>query len=278
MKKTIFKYLFVAALTSVFISCSEDDVNTFNGPTTNYFAATSYSINATDDSNTGVEVEIVSTDISTAARSYNVEVDPSSTAVLGTDFTLANNSITIPAGEYSGKLLVTSILTPNTSAGASVVLNLVGSTDISIYNSSATISISHAKCGLTDDAGTELYVGDYTVEQIAGDNTFGEAIVETTVTLASDGMMGRSFESLYLRDFGQAPMTFTFDLNCGNALPGAEMETNLNCSELILLTGIVTSYNTFDDEVLDLTFSEVISADCGAAQSTTTTIRLTKVN
>lgn len=276
MKNKTFKSaILIAFVGAFFISCDKEDVNTFNGPTTDYFSPTSYAINAVDDTSTTTNIEIVSTSVSSTDRTYNLDLDASSTAVLGTDFTLATGTITIPAGSYSGTTEVTSVLTEDTYSGVTAIFNLTGSDNISVYNNVATVNISHSTCAV--DAA--LYTGDYTLEQTAGDNTFGDAFTATTVTLSNSGGTIRSFDSVYLLDAGQGPMTFNFDLNCGTVIPEDEQNTGLSCGATITLSsvdGSNTSYSPFDDSELFITFSENIDG-CAVAEATVTTIKLTKI-
>ncbi|WP_168171963.1 DUF4843 domain-containing protein [Algoriphagus sp. A40] len=70
-----------------------------------------------------VQVNRVSTS-ATAAITVNIAVDPTSTAVKGVHYSLASNSLTIPAGEFVGNFPVT-ILTGNIQPTEAPVLKLV---------------------------------------------------------------------------------------------------------------------------------------------------------
>lgn len=70
-----------------------------------------------------VQVNRVSTS-ATAAVTVNIVVDPTSTAVNGVHYSLASNSLTIPAGEFIGNFPVT-ILTGNIQPTEAPVLKLV---------------------------------------------------------------------------------------------------------------------------------------------------------
>ena len=51
-----------------------------------------------------VTITVSSTVKSDAARTYTLNVDPSSTAVAGTHYNLSSNTVTIPAGQYAGSV------------------------------------------------------------------------------------------------------------------------------------------------------------------------------
>lgn len=70
-----------------------------------------------------VQINRVSTS-ATAAVTMNIAVDPTSTAVNGVHYSLASNSVTIPAGEFTANFPVT-ILTGNIQPTESPVLKLV---------------------------------------------------------------------------------------------------------------------------------------------------------
>lgn len=55
-------------------------------------------------------ITVSSTEKSSVARTYNLIVDPSSTAIEGTHYTLSSKTITIPANEFSGSVILTANL------------------------------------------------------------------------------------------------------------------------------------------------------------------------
>lgn len=278
MKKTIL-LLTAVVLSTFMLSCNEDDDrHVFSEKTTTYFEEVSYAINAFEDTNTTTEVMVVTTEVSSSDRQYSLQVDPSSTAVMGTDFMLSSSSVTVPANSYFGTVTVTSILTENTVDGATVILNLVDSSDVAVFDNTATVAINHVTCEIFD---TIPFSGDYLLEQVGGDNGFGFAFVETgnVVTLSDDGGNVRSFDSVYLVDVGQPAMTFSFTLDCLQVVPLSDQGTNLSCGGAITLSvaeALIQSYTPFDDSEILVTFMEVIDG-CGVANASETTIKLTKI-
>jgi hypothetical protein len=127
MKKIIYSLL---TFTLVF-SCSDTDdhgvdVNNFNGESVAYYTdgvSGSYFVTSSADA---YMIEVGATDLSSSDRTYTLEIDESSTATEGVDFSLGNMSVTIPADSYFGSIDVQGIFAGTTAEGSNLVLNLVG--------------------------------------------------------------------------------------------------------------------------------------------------------
>lgn len=128
MKKIIYSLLAIALV----LSCSDTDnhgvdVNNFNGESSvayftdgvsgNYFVTSSENI---------YSIQVGATDLSTSDRTYTLEIDETSTAVQGFDYSLSDMSVTIPAGSYFGSIDVQGIFAGTTAVGSNLVINLVG--------------------------------------------------------------------------------------------------------------------------------------------------------
>jgi hypothetical protein len=107
--------------TEVFIDLNQVEFNAGNLP--NGLTATQIRQSETQTDVVQVQVNRVSTDGS-AAITINIGVDPTSTAVNGVHYSLASNSVTIPAGEFVANFPVT-ILTGNIEPSETPQLKLV---------------------------------------------------------------------------------------------------------------------------------------------------------
>lgn len=107
--------------TDVFIEVNQVEFNAGNLP--NGLTATQTRASDTQTDVLQVQVNRVSTDAS-AAITMNIAVDPSSTAVSGVHYSLASNTVTIPAGEFVANYPVT-ILTGNIQPTETPQLKLV---------------------------------------------------------------------------------------------------------------------------------------------------------
>jgi len=128
MKKIIYSLLTIALA----FSCSDTDnhgvdVNNFNGKSSVAYFTGGVSNNyfVTSSENT-YSIQVGATDLSSSDRTYSLEIDETSTATEGVDFSLANMSVTIPAGSYFGSIDVQGIFAGTTADGSNLVINLVG--------------------------------------------------------------------------------------------------------------------------------------------------------
>ena len=119
MKKIILlisSFLLVFSLTTCTKEGMEFDTNGGKGLSFVHFVGSKQTIAAKSSAYTST-ITVSSTEKTGAARTYNLVVDPSSTAKEGTHFTLSSKTVTIPAGAFSGSVTVTANLknlTPET--------------------------------------------------------------------------------------------------------------------------------------------------------------------
>ncbi|MCB0445197.1 MAG: hypothetical protein KDC68_06015 [Gelidibacter sp.] len=140
--KKIFLLLTCVSLLSTFTSCNdEEDIHVYDSGDIAYFEETASSLFVTSD-NPSESIEIVSTVTSSADRTYNIQIDPSSTAVEGVEFTLGSSTLTIPAGEYFGTVTVNGIFDGALETGSTLVLNLTSTTnEVATFDTTHTVSI-----------------------------------------------------------------------------------------------------------------------------------------
>jgi len=126
MKKIVLIPILTFLMLFAFTSCDEsDDTQIYTGNEIAYFDTTASTLLVTID-NPSTSIDVVTTVVSSAARTFNVSIDPASTSIEGVDYTLVSNSITIPAGEYSGSLTVNGIFDGALETGSKLILNLTG--------------------------------------------------------------------------------------------------------------------------------------------------------
>lgn len=100
-------YVLFIALSAFLLTGCENDPITYNGPDFVSFSEKTISkvVRAGEDGI--VTVEIGCANKSSEARTFTVSVDAANTtAVEGTDFEFISKSVTIPAGEYAGKIQI----------------------------------------------------------------------------------------------------------------------------------------------------------------------------
>jgi len=218
MKKLLYAFLMLA----VFISCENEDhgvdVNNYNGPNITYFTngiAGNYFV--TPDAGVN-SIQIGATSISTSERTYTLQVDTSSTAQEGVDFNFVNPSVTIPAGDYFGEILIQGIFEGTTSSGSNLIINLVG--DDVMTGSKYTLFIVQ-QC-VSDLAGMYSVTTTYGYHDFLPDyatNTMEAEIVEIESGLYQvEDMSGGLYSTgPYSTNYGTDSTSFTvqFSENCG---------------------------------------------------------------
>ena len=140
MKKTIL-LLTAVVLSSFMFSCDEDDDrNVYDGGEVTYFTETAGSLFVTSD-NPSTSIEVVTTTTSSAARTFNIEVDnDASTAQAGVDYSLPSTTVTIPAGSYFGSFDVNGIFDGALEEGSTLVLKLTGA-GIGVFDNEFSLGI-----------------------------------------------------------------------------------------------------------------------------------------
>jgi len=88
-----------------------------------------------------VSIRVSSTEKSAQARSYSIQVAPSSTAIEGTHFNLSSKSVTIPANEYIGSVTLTVVIGNLIKNPLNAVLTLDSDEAIS-YGKTMTVTMN----------------------------------------------------------------------------------------------------------------------------------------
>ena len=104
--------VFVLVLTSCTKEKMEFDSNGGKGLAFTHFVESSIIISTDleDVDAHSVSIAVSSTVKSDQDRTYTISVDPSSTAIEGTDYNLSSKTVTIPAGQYSGSVTLTVVI------------------------------------------------------------------------------------------------------------------------------------------------------------------------
>ena len=113
MKKIIIlisSFIFAFSLTTCESEGMDFDTNGGKGLSFVHFVGSTQTIAAKQSEYTAT-ITVSSTEKSNAARTYNLVVDPTSTAKEGTHYTLSSKTVTIPAGQFSGSVTLTASLT-----------------------------------------------------------------------------------------------------------------------------------------------------------------------
>lgn len=123
MKNVINKVLFFILAAVLFASCDKNDIVTYDGPAIASFTG-GKSVNAfvKDGEDGSFQIEVGVTSVSNVDRTYNVVVDPSSTAT--PDQYTIESTVVIPANEYLGYVTVTPNFENASTTGSTLVLNL----------------------------------------------------------------------------------------------------------------------------------------------------------
>lgn len=220
MKKIIYSLLAIALV----LSCSDTDnhgvdVNNFNGESSvayftdgvsgNYFVTSSENI---------YSIQVGATDLSTSDRTYTLEIDETSTAVQGLDYSLSDMSVTIPAGSYFGSIDVQGIFAGTTAEGSNLVINMVG--DGAMVNAQFDLFI--VQLCISDIAGMYSVTTTYGYHDFLPTDsviTQNMEIVELgdglySVSDFSGGLMESSYNDAYGTG-GLSQNELVFNENCG---------------------------------------------------------------
>jgi hypothetical protein len=150
-----FKYLF-AFLAIGFIGCEPDtgDESYMNNrDVIASFTSGSSTIASTIDGDNSMILTVAVSKSSSAPMLMEIEIDPMSDAVLGTDFTMSAPKITIPANELSGSIEIVSDFDEASFEGKTLILNLKAP-DGTLVGANTKCTVTIIKLCDSDLAGT----------------------------------------------------------------------------------------------------------------------------
>ena len=272
MKNSIFKLVKISfvllALVSV-VSCdsTNNDTSYLNDrPSVSYFVP----------SGTGtllVQPGIVSTyDVKVGIsepksfdRTFTYSIDPSSTAVLNTDFTISS-TLKVPANSIVGTITVTGDYDASTLAGKKVKFNLDSVEDASIGQRASFVLTIQRFCPVADD----YMIGDYAISDVnaaVGPDNGTSNFAPGIVTITSNGPTSRTWMNQILPAFVPAPKQIVLGLIC-NSIVLQDRTTGLQCSAgvpyIYVSAGADNSaYDDNDDSFFIVSYVEDPNGSCG---------------
>ncbi len=133
-------YVLFIALSALLLTGCENDPIIYNGPDFVSFSEKTISKVVRSEADGMVTIEVGCANKSNEARTFTVSVDAANTtAVEGTDFDFVSKSVTIPAGEYVGKIQIKGNYDNLTPEGVTLTLKL--DADASMIQEGTTHSV-----------------------------------------------------------------------------------------------------------------------------------------
>ena len=235
-----FKYLF-AFLAIGLASCETDTGDESfmdNRDTIASFTAGSSTLFTTAEGENTFTLSVATSAVSSSPIEIAVEIDAESDAVLGTDFTMSANSITIPAGAFSGSIDIVSDFDAASFDGKSLILKMMPVEGI-VLGQTTTCSIDIVKsCPLP-----ETLASSYTANPFA----FGVDAPEFTATFTRVGTEGLT----YALDSGWGPnfVSFATGSSAYDGLYVYPCELTVNSDGTVVVSGdgyVTGGSGTFD--------------------------------
>lgn len=220
MKKNNIKYIALAFLVALFVSCEKDDAISNNiydnsGQTGLGFLETNTQVMLSQQGEASIEIPVQATTTSSSDRQFNVSVNTDLTSGPASTYTLG--TVTIPAGEYNGLLTVT-LNNDNNELNdleiyvLSLDLDLPDGIALVGYDNYEIEYFSYVYC---NDIEVKIKVDNY------GSETSWEILDDTNTVVASggpysDGVAGTTYsQDVYLAD---GCYTFTIYDSYGDGL------------------------------------------------------------
>jgi hypothetical protein len=269
----IMKNIKIAILSLVvvaFFGCDQDDnINTtfdnVNGQSLVAFAGSSSDLAVVIDGTGTVNVQIEVSTVSDADRTVTVSVDEESTAA-AENYSLVSNSVTIPAGSYSGLLTINGVDNSVEPQAETILLNIQDSTanNAVLSTTQHTVNIFQV-CPVPGD----FLVGSYLLTDNGNEN-FG-IDVPVTISVVDGEPTQRTFVATFLPNTGVArDVDVVLTLGC-NFFNLSTIDINVTCTQV---TGYVigsagssnSMYDLDDDSVGTVhvvNYLEDLEADCG---------------
>ena len=130
-----------------------------------------------------------------------------------------------------------------------------------------------------DDTNT-IYTGKYLLRHPVGTCCGGEIFLEQEIELEALSVYQRTFDAIYLEQFGigNGPITFIINFICGEVTAADNINSGLQCANGISFNSsdFPGGYDEVDDSVIVVKFQEACQ-DCGCPPDEETEIVLTKI-
>ncbi|WP_299437898.1 hypothetical protein [uncultured Aquimarina sp.] len=256
------KYFLITLLMTIILSSCEEDKIIFDGSQT----LIAFSSNMVDlpieiDATGSIDVTVNVTTLSTSERTFNVTVVEDETTAGAASYSFG--SIVVPPNAYNGILTINGVDDNVTTTPEKLVLKISEGSDFITPTENLTVNVFQV-CPVDES----LFTGMYRIDEItpflsgSGPALNDGGIVEVT----ADGL-ARVFNTPNFPNFCSTPRPFTFNLIC-NEIVVPLQNTNCACNSGTDYFGPSTSghasYDTNDDSVFEVTFSNDVQNDCGA--------------
>jgi hypothetical protein len=269
-----FKLLFIATLL-VFVSCdSKDDDTSYldDRQAVAYFApVNSGTLLVEEGASRFYDVKVGVSEARSFARTYTIEIDPTSEAVNGVDYTLVSTTFEIPANSVVGSFrLVSGDYDSSTLTGKNVKFKLIELEDNTlILNTRSVFTLNVVRfCPIPDEyMSGEYAVADVTATVGPGNGTQNFAAGTVTIMSDPDDPTARVFETPVLPAFNAEIETVVLNLSCGN-LKFSEVNPGLFCTagvNYLFVDDLEAGnmYDLADDSVFVIQYIEDPNGSCG---------------
>lgn len=269
--------IFTIVLVSVFFgACEKTEPIVFDpnsGQTLAFFRNNSSNLEVVLNSTGTDTVKVGLTTLSNQDRTVTVSLVEDQTTAASENFTIQNNEVIIPAGEYFGDLIIEGNDTSLEIQAQSIVLKLETVSPNGVLSEGLhTVSIFQI-CPIEPTA----FVGEYFLEQLTpinpddGVQVFENQIV--TLETVEGASTKRQFSAVYLEalGIGQPPTTVSFSLSCDVVIVDSGIDTFLLCvqSAPTITLGpaeVPSNFDITDDSFFELTLTEYVTdGGCGVA-------------
>lgn len=176
-------------------SCDEDlkifDAN--GGQTLVAFASRTANFPIVIDTQEELTITVNSTTVSDVARTFNFSVVQDETTLANTNFSFSSNTVTIPAGSFTGTINLTGIDDDNLDTDSKTLVLQMDEGSGFVVGPKLTISVFQV-CPVPSD----FFTGTYAIQQLSGMAPFGigAGFNNQTVNITATGLF-RNFDFIY---------------------------------------------------------------------------------
>lgn len=282
MKTKLSKLSFCFSLLLLITACDEDlkifDPN--NGQTLVAFSARSVNFPVVIDMQEELAVTVNVTTVSDVDRVFNFSVVQEDTTIDSGNFALASNSVTIPAGEFTGTFNITGIDDENLDTDSKkLVLELTEGSDF-VTGPKVDVNIFQV-CPVPSD----FFTGTYAIQQLSGSGPFGigAGFNNQTVEITALGLF-RNFTFIYGVGSFDSDYTMQLEMVCNTIRVNGFKTPNtgtLGCGTGSIGQSTATTPGTYDvfegdDQILVRLRDFDPDSGCGAAAQYTAELLFVK--
>lgn len=267
--KTFFKLLFVSVL---FASCGDADTAVYdgNGQTFLSFSSEIYTLPIAIGDTGSVDVILNSSSKSSVDRTYPVTIISEETTADPATYSLPA-TVTIPANSHQGTLTITGQDVGMSTEDPRVLVIEFGAEAGDAFDSNRALVNVRVVCPVE----TTAFVGQYLIEEqtpYVDGPTLDDGGIVTLELDPANGELARKFQTRNYPDYCSPFMTFGFSLVCNEVIVNSNQRSTCACSSAGLFFGPATTpgtYDSEDDTVFYVTFTNDVTGDCSSASQTT---------